>query len=165
MFELKSLSKEAIPGALARAERYRLLNEPWQAESICQDVLRIEPENRAALVTLLLALTDQFQRGNAEREARDVVARMADDYERYYYSGIVCERRAQSLLHSASQGSGAMAYDLIRNAMHWYEKAEAIRPPANDDALLRWNTCVRLLNRYSHLQPVPSHTAEPIVPE
>jgi len=165
MFELKSLSQEAIPGALAKAERYRLLNEPWQAESICQDVLRIEPENRAALVTLLLALTDQFQRGVAEREARDVVARMHDDYERFYYSGIVCERRAQALLHKGSQGSGAMAYELLRNAMHWYEKAEAIRPPANDDALLRWNTCVRLLARYPHLQPAPEQTTEPIMSE
>ena len=165
MFELKSLSKEAIPGALAKAERYRLLNEPWQAESICQDVLRIEPDNQAALVTLLLALTDQFQRGAAEREARDVVARMHDDYERFYYSGIVCERRAQALLHQGSQGSGAMAYDLLRNAMHWYEKAEAIRPPANDDALLRWNTCVRLLRRYPHLEPAPEHPAAPIMSE
>jgi len=165
MFELKNLSKEAIPGALAKAERYRLLNEPWQAESICQDVLRVEPENRAALVTLLLALTDQFQRGDAEREARDVVARMHDDYERFYYSGIVCERRAQVLLDKGSQGSGAMAYELLRSAMHWYEKAEAIRPPANDDALLRWNTCVRLLGRYPHLQPAAEHTTEPIMSE
>ena len=25
------------------------------------------------------------------------------------------------------------------------EKAEAIRPPGNDDALLRWNTCARMI--------------------
>ena len=67
MFELKPLSEKAVPRALERAERYRLLNEPAEAESICQDVLRIEPENQQALISLLPALTDQF-----EGMARDV---------------------------------------------------------------------------------------------
>jgi hypothetical protein len=164
MFELKELSKEAIPAALAKAERYRLLNEPWQAESICQDVLRIEPEHRAALITLLLALTDQFQHGVAVQEAWGVVARMRDEYEAAYYAGIICERRAQALLYQ-SHGSGAVVYDCLRNAMEWYEKAEAIRPPANDDALLRWNTCVRLMMRHTHLQPESEQAAEPIMSE
>jgi hypothetical protein len=165
MFELKHLSKEAIPSALAKAERYRLLNEPWQAESICQDVLSIEPDNRTALVTLLLALTDQFQHRVTVQEARDVVARMPEEYERAYYSGIVCERRAQALLQQASPGSGAVVYTWLRDAMSWYEKAEAIRPPANDDALLRWNTCARLLMRYPQLQPAPEQAMEPIMSE
>jgi len=165
MFELKQLSKDAIPAALAKAERYRLLNEPWQAESICQDVLRIEPDNDAALVTLLLALTDQFQDGVTVAEARKVVARMRDEYERAYYSGIVCERRAKALLRQGSHGSGAAIHDWIREAMTWYEQAEAIRPAANDDALLRWNTCARLLMRHPHLQPAPEHHTEPIMSE
>ena len=165
MFELKQLSPEAIPAALAKAERYRLLNEPWQAESICQDVLRIEPGNRTALATLLLALTDQFQRGVGVQEARDVVGRMPDEYERAYYSGIVCERRAQALLQQGSHGAGAVVYDWLRQAMEWYEKAEAIRPRANDDALLRWNTCARLLMRHPHLQPGAELPAEPIMSE
>ena len=54
MFELKPLSKNAIPAALAKAERYRLLNEPMQAASICEDVLRVEPDNAAARVALIL---------------------------------------------------------------------------------------------------------------
>jgi hypothetical protein len=165
MFELKQLSSEAIPAALAKAERYRFLNEPWQAQSICQDVLRIEPGNRTALVTLLLALTEQFQQSADVQEARNVVARMPDEYERAYYSGIVCERRAQTLLQQRSHGSGAVVYDWLRQAMEWYEKAEALRPPANDDALLRWNTCARLLMRHPHLQPAREEAAEPITSE
>ena len=46
MFELKPLNKDAIPAALDKAMRYRLLNEPGAAESICLDVLRIDPENQ-----------------------------------------------------------------------------------------------------------------------
>ena len=46
MFQLKSLSMEGITAALDKAERYRLLNEPREAESICLDVLEIDPENR-----------------------------------------------------------------------------------------------------------------------
>src|SRR6186997_1673006 len=40
VFELKPLSASAIPSALAKAERYRLINEPEQSESICEDIPR-----------------------------------------------------------------------------------------------------------------------------
>ena len=56
MFEPKPISRDAIPAALAKAERYRLLNEPGEAESICLDILQIEPANQEAIVTLLLHL-------------------------------------------------------------------------------------------------------------
>ena len=46
MFELKPLSQKPLPAALAKAERYRLLNEPSEAESICQDILAVEPATR-----------------------------------------------------------------------------------------------------------------------
>jgi len=59
MFALKSISHDSVSGALAKAERYRLLNEPVEAESICRDILEIEPDNQQALISLLLALTDQ----------------------------------------------------------------------------------------------------------
>ena len=57
---LKPISPESVAGALAKAERYRLLNEPEEAESICRDILEIEPDNQQALVSLILALTDQI---------------------------------------------------------------------------------------------------------
>jgi hypothetical protein len=154
-FELKALAPEAIPRALAKAERYRLLKEPREAESICLDALEREPDNQEALRTLLLALTDQFRKEDvrvsrgaepagydAVGEAWNIVARLHDDYDRAYYSGIIFERRA-----NANLDDGARAFDLLRKAMSWYEKAEAIRPPANDDAVVRWNTCARLIMR------------------
>lgn len=163
--ELKSLHKDAIPNALAKAERYRLLHEPWQSESICQDILRVEPENQAALVMLLLALTDQFGEAFKVQEAKEVVPRLKDEYERCYYSGIISERRAQALLHQSRHSSGSAIHDWLREAMDFYEKAEAIRPPANDDAVLRWNTCARLLMRNPHLQPRARERSEPIMSE
>lgn len=165
MFELKPLHRDAIPGALAKAERYRLLNEPWQAESICQDVLRVDPENQAALVTLILSLTDQFHQGLSAQEARDVVPRLRDEYERAYYSGVICERRAKTLLEQGRQGSAPVVYESFREAMDWYAKAEAMRPPANDDAILRWNTCVRFLARHPHLKPAVMERGEPVMLE
>jgi tetratricopeptide (TPR) repeat protein len=165
MVELKPLSREAIPNALAKAERYRLLNEPWQAESICQDVLQIDPENQAALVTLILALTEQFDDDGSVDEARDVCSRLQNDYERAYFSGIIHERRGKSILRQGRHGAGFIAYDWIRQAMEWYERAEAIRPPANDDALLRWNTCARFLMRHPHVQPESEERTEPIMSE
>ena len=148
MFELKTLSKAAIPAALAQAERYRLLNEPAEAESICLDILRIDSGHQEALVTMILALTDQFPEGahgRAAAEADRAVARITDEYRRFYYTGIIRERRGKAVLRSDRPGSGRSAHEWLREAMTWYERAEATRPEGNDEAVLRWNTCARLL--------------------
>ena len=60
MTELKKIHPEAVPHALERVERYRLLNQPRVAESICLDILAVDENNQQALIALLLALTDQF---------------------------------------------------------------------------------------------------------
>ena len=161
MFELKPISREAIPEALAKVERYRLLNEPWQAESICEDVLRIDPGNQHALVMLLLSLTDQFGKGIASARAREILPRLSGEYERAYYAGIIAERWAESLLRQGSPGAGFTAYQSLREAMVHYERAEALRPPGNDDALLRWNTCARILMRNRELRPRGEEAFEP----
>jgi len=147
--ELKPLSRQAVPAALEKAMRYRLLNEPGEAESICQDVLAADPENQEALVLLLLALTDRFEKNYRAgvTDAQEILPRIRDSYERAYYSGIVSERRAKALLVQDSHGGRYAAYDLLQAAMRSYEQAEAIRPAGNDDALLRWNACARILMR------------------
>jgi hypothetical protein len=161
MFELKPISPEAIPEALAKVERYRLLNEPWQAESICQDVLRIDPGNQQALVMLLLSLTDQFGKGISASAARGVLPKLTGEYERAYYAGIIAERWADALLRQGAPGAGFTAYQSLRDAMERYEAAEALRPPGNDDALLRWNTCARILMRNRELRPRGEEAFEP----
>ena len=161
MFELKPISPEAIPVALGKAERYRLLNEPWQAESICRDILRIDPEHDLALVMLLLSLTDQFGKGVTATQAREVLARIKDSYEHAYYSGIISERWADSLLRQGAPGVGFIAYEALREAMGHYERAEELRPESNDDAILRWNTCARILMRNHDLRPRGEEVFEP----
>jgi tetratricopeptide (TPR) repeat protein len=163
MFELKRLSTTGIPAAIAKAERYRLLNEPGEAESICLDILEVDPENREVLVMLLLSLTDQFAEGRRDgvAEARALVPRLADEYDRAYYSGIIAERLGKTRLHAQAPGASSMAYELFKEAMSWYEKAEAIRPPGNDDPILRWNTCARILMRTPGLGPAGEEWVEP----
>ncbi len=165
MYELKPLSEEAIPAALAKVERYRLLNEPALAESICLDILRIDAGHQEALVMLILAVTDQFDEGRAPGDARELIGRLDSPYERAYYSGLVRERQARALMRHGRPGSHNRAYEAFRDAMSWYEKAEALRPAGNDDALLRWNTCARLLERSPHLQPAADEVVEPILSE
>ena len=101
MAEFKSISRDAVPLALEKAERYRLLNEPAQAESVCRDVLAVDPQNQQALVMLLLALTDQFRIGSPEcfDEAQAVVPKLHEEYQRLYYSGIIWERRGSGPCH------------------------------------------------------------------
>jgi hypothetical protein len=149
MAELKSLHKDAIPAALEKAERYRLLNEPGEAESICLDILHIDPENQRAIITLLLALTDRFEKGYgvSDSQTKELLSRLKSEYDRAYYSGIVAERRAKMKMRQNTPGSRFQAYDLLREAMGWFEKAELIRPPGHDDAILRWNTCARIIER------------------
>lgn len=155
MFELKRLSPEAVPAALEKAERYRLLNEPIEAESICRDVLAVEPDNRAALVILILALSDQLEErlSTAYGEARELLAHLPDDYSRHYYGGILCERRAKVHLRRGGSGHGPLAHAWFHDAMQHFEEAIAARPPGNDDALLRWNTCARILAAHPQLAP------------
>ena len=147
MHELKSLSRAAIPAALEKAERYRLLNEPGEAESICLDILETDPENQPALITLLLALTDRFSKGYgvSDTPANQLLARIKGEYERAYYGGILAERRAKAKLAQGAPGASHYAYDELCEAMRQFEKAEKIRPAGNDDALLRWNTCARMM--------------------
>jgi hypothetical protein len=157
VFELKKLTPEGIQRALGKVERYRLLNEPAEAESICRDVLEVEPTSQEALVSLVLALTDQFgmDAHGAVGEAQALTQRLEDPYERAYYAGIICERRASALLNRGTPGSGPVVYDWYRQAMSWYEDAERLRPEGNDDPIVRWNTCARQLARH-RLSPAPS---------
>ena len=154
-FQPKPITKDGVAAALQKAERYRVINDPTSAESICLDVLAVSPENQQALVTLLLAITDQFGDAPTEavRRAQQVLPRLRDEYKRTYYAGIIYERRAKAQLRSGTPRSGEMAYHWLREAMSWYEKAEALRPTGNDEAILRWNTCGRLLARNPHLRP------------
>ena len=155
-FELKRLHPKAIPAALERAERYRLLNEPAQAESICLDILRADPGNQQALILMLLALTDQLTdsiAGNLDR-ASALLPKLTDEYQRNYYRGIVHERQARAILRRGNPGAGCAAYEKFREAMASYEKAEQMRPPDNDEALLRWNTCARTI-MFARLEPSP----------
>ncbi len=154
MFELKPLSEEAVPAALEKAKHYRLLNEPGAAESICLDILQIDADNQEALVTLVLAMSDRFARDYAvgDSQIQDYLSRISDDYERVYYTGIIYERRAKAVLSKSIHGSESIAFEFFRQAMNWFERAEAIRPAGNDDAILRWNGCARIVMR-NKLEP------------
>jgi len=148
MFDLKPLHRDSVESALAKAERYRLLNEPGEAESICLDVLTADPDNHQARVTLLLALTDQFgEVAGAHKTAREVLSGLGSEYDREYYGGIIAERRAKAQFARAGAAAGTGAYEWLAEAMRHFARAEVIRPPGNDDALLRWNACVRFLAR------------------
>jgi hypothetical protein len=164
MFELKPLSPEAIPQALEKAHHYRLLNEPTAAESICLDILAIEPDNQQALITLLLALTDRISRGYPQcaTRARELLASLKDEYHRLYYAGLISERQAKARLNQAGPGGGFDAFDWLSEAMLYYEQAEKISPSGNNDPVLRWNACARIIMS-NHLAPRPTEGGEPFL--
>jgi hypothetical protein len=150
---MKRLSKEGVGAALQKAERYRLLNEPSEAESICRDVLHVDPTNTEARVTLLLALTDQFGgvAGSDVNAARAMLSELAEPYQRAYYGGIICERWAKAIYHRHSLGSGAVVHHWLTDAMKLYEAAQELRRPGDDDSILRWNACARMLESHPDL--------------
>jgi len=164
-FELKPISHAGVREALEKVERYRLLNEPALAESICLDILAVEPDNQPALVMMLLSVTDQFDQGAAASRARAILPRLRGEYEKHYYAGIIAERTAHAQLRRRSPNSSFTAYDGFRQAMDCYEKAEFVRPPNNDDAILRWNTCARILTNNKNLRPRPDEAFEPVLGE
>lgn len=145
--KLKTISKSGIPEALSKAEVYRYLNEPGEAESICRDILAVEPENQSALRLLGLSITDQFGGRPEDRclEAESVFKSLSDRYERLYYTGLVHERRAKAQLRAGRAPHTLLV--LFEDAMRCFEEAEAVRPEGNDDSILRWNRCARLLEK------------------
>lgn len=155
MFKLRTLSREAIPIALEKADRYRLLKEPLEAQSICRDILEIDPQNQQALVTLFLALTDSFkqQLNPAFQQAEELLRQLGDQFCKAYYGGIICERRAKVHFERREPGSGQLAYEWFRKAMALYDQALNSCSPGNQDALLRWNTCARVLMQNPQLVP------------
>jgi len=156
--KLKTISRAGINEALAKAEVYRFLNEPEEAESICRDVLAVEPAHQVALRLLGLALTDQFTGGAGDRyaEVERIFSGLKDAYEHNYYLGLSYERRAKAQLRAGQPPHTLMV--LFEHAMHHFEEAEKMRPAGNDDAILRWNRCVRLLEglsateRHDHIE-------------
>lgn len=144
-FTLKNISRAGIAEANAKAERYRFLNQPQESESICLDILAIEPNDQMSLRNLGLAITDQFVGKPTDRyaDAEAAFAKLTNPYEKLYYTGIMLERQAKCQLRT-----GQLPHTLLvifEDAMRAFEQAAAIRPPANDDAILHWNSCVRVL--------------------
>ncbi len=155
MFTLKTLAKASVPSALQKAERYRLLNEPYEAESICLDILDADPGNQEALIMLLLAHTDKFpdELYPAFDKALDVLEMIDAGYARLYYRGVINERRAKTHLRKGGPSSTTVAYEWFAKAMADYEQAMESGSPGNDSAALRWNTCARILNENPRIRP------------
>ena len=154
MSELKPLPPSAVESALEKARHYRLLNEPAEAASICRDVLALEPGHSRALVTLILALSDQLDEVPAAfEEARALLPGLEEGYAREYYSGILWERRAKATLRRGGPGAGGRAYPFFRDALEAFDRASHLAPEGNEDAVLRWNTCVRLLAAHPDVRP------------
>jgi len=156
-FELKSISEDSIPEALAKVERYRLLNEPVLAESICLDILAIHPDHHQALVSLLLARTDQFHSDAQPKAALEVLAQIKGDYEQAYYAGIIWERLGHARMRLGDPGARVSGYHALLEAMSHYERAIPQAPHGNDDAILRWNTCARTIMQNPDIQPSSEH--------
>jgi hypothetical protein len=156
-FELKSISVQSIPEALAKVERYRLLNEPKLAESICLDILAIVPDHQQALISLLLARTDQFQLQLSPNAAQEVLTKIKGDYEQAYYAGLIWERVGHVRIREGATGGGASAYHALQEAMVHYERAIDLASPGNDDAILRWNTCARVIMQDPDIRPAPEN--------
>ncbi|WP_373496818.1 hypothetical protein [Aquiflexum sp.] len=162
MNKLKTISPDGIPRALEKVERYRLLNEPAEAESICRDILAIESEQQDALVNFVLCLSDQFGSGVGDKEARDAINKIEDDYKKAYYTGIIKERLAKVRLKTGGFGSNYDAYEWLVEAIASFEEASNLRPSGNEDAILRYNACVRTLDRHN-LSPRPKEYREPLL--
>lgn len=162
-FELKAIHAEAVGSALDKMERYRLLNEPEEAESICRDILRLDPQHHDARIGLLLCLSDQF-RGNLARlwpQAWVVLDSLDDGYERTYYEGILSERRAKAHYRADSPLSGRLAHGWLEKAMACYERAMASAPAGNDSARLRWNSCARMIMKHPDIEAAEPETGPP----
>ena len=148
--ELKSLHKNAVTAAFERAKHYRLLNDPENAESICLDILHVEPNHQEAIVTLILSIADQFAGGSKRiKEAQSYVDKLDDEFQRAYYAGLICERAARAVLAKGTPRSNSTAFAWLKEAMDYYDAAESLSSDKNDDGILRWNSCARTIDKHN----------------
>lgn len=166
MVELKIIAPEAVQAALEKAKHYRLLNEPDEVESICLDILVVIPDHQEALILLLLALTDKFHMSGLNpyyNKAQDIVAKLDSAYCKSYYAGLLYEKRAKYHFSQSVPGSSQVAYEWFLKAMRAYDEALAGCDPDNQDALLRWNSCARFINRHPEAgDDDGDHSEEPL---
>ena len=159
-FDLKPLDEDAIPNAIDRAKQYRSLLQPWHAESICRDVLAVEPNNQQNLIILFLAITDQFgseKRGKKMSDAEVILDQLKDEFQQDYAKGIMYERLASAALNMGGVRSGYIAYYHLLDALKWYDKSIK-SPEKSQESVLRWNTCVRMIDQFN-LNPAPDDDA------
>ncbi len=156
MPDLKPISKKSIPAALEKAKHYRLLNQPWQAESICRDILNADSDNQQVVYTLVLAMTDQFEGRHRKslKKALEIAGKLQDKYQHEYGTGLIYERQALASLKRKTPRAGFIAYEYLARAMEHYANAEKVRPANDEESVLRWNSCIRLI-RQNNLEPSP----------
>ena len=162
-FELKPIHRDAIDAAMEKMKRYRHFNEPENAESICRDILRVDPDYREARIGLLLCIADQFGRKLTERwaEAMEIVETLQGEYDSLYYRGILCERRAKAHYNRRTPQGGCLTHTWLTKAMGYFEQAAEYSPPGVDDAILRWNTCARMIMKHDSIKPLADEDGGP----
>ncbi|PHS27574.1 MAG: hypothetical protein COA83_00800 [Methylophaga sp.] len=146
--KLHDIRISAVDKALEKAKQYRSLLEPEIAESICLDILNVAPENQDVLIVYILALLDQIARAENQTQIKIIertIEKLDSQYQRYYYAGLLNERRARHLL--AQSMSHSFAYDCFIEALHCYQQAIDRCPEKNDEATLRWNSCIRSIEK------------------
>ena len=118
------------------------------------------------LIAMVLCLSDQIPEDvSAATRALEVAAQLKEPYDRAYYSGIVWERKAKAHLHKGAYGSQHTVHDWMEHALRSFEEAEQLRPAGNDDAILRWNACVRFLMNHPEVTPRPTEAVAAIMSE
>jgi hypothetical protein len=166
MIEIRSLKPEGIEAALVKARQYRLLNEPDEAVSICLDILAADPNHQNAMIHLILAYTDKFADSGLEpsfKKALGIVERLDESHCKSYYTGIIYERRGKYHLKKGGPGSGALVFDWLAKALKAYEETLTDCDPDNQDAILRWNSCARIINKHPDVKPMEDDTSEPML--
>ncbi len=147
------IHKDSISTVLDKARQYRSLREPELAISICIDIFAVDVNNQDALVIYILALTDQYSHQHAKvqpKKIADTIARLESEFHRIYYTGIFLERKARALLKNPM--SQSFAYESLMEAVAKYEMAEKMAPKHCSDPILRYNSCLRTIEK-EHLQP------------
>lgn len=147
------IHKDSIPTVLEKARQYRSLLEPDLAISICIDVFAVDPDNQEALVIYILALTDQYSHQNTKPEPTKIteaINKLSSEFHQIYYTGIYLERKARALLKNPM--SRSFAYKAFMDAIAKYEVAEKMAPDHCSDPILRYNSCVRTIEK-ENLQP------------
>ena len=154
--DFKNLESADLDAALAAAQASWAELRAEETESICLDILELDPNHRSTLDLLLRCRIELLKKGLPQSVARaqELIPQLDSDFDQAFYSGMIREAQARYLLEKRGRATSGVAYSWFRHAMDDFAAASNL-DAGRVEPKLHWNACLRTLENNPQCVPPP----------